>query len=925
MRAYNLKFILFFLSSMFLSLFCDAQNLKGIVMDSISKAPLFSASIIEKGTTNGVTSQFDGKFELTLKNIPTTIVIKYLGYKAKELRITEANKTVKIELAPNTVLMKRVEIVDQRISDKQKESALTVEALDINAIKQTPAENFYDGLGQLKGVDLTSASIGFKVINTRGFNSTSPVRSLQLIDGVDNQAPGLNFSLGNFLGASELDVMKVDIIAGASSAFFGPNAFNGVISMKTKSPFIHQGLSAKIKGAERNMFQGAVRYAQAFKNKDGKEKFAYKFNLFYLRADDWQADNLSPIDGSVVPNGNWGGHDAVNRYGDEDLEGGNSFTDTLSLFSRPGLGTFYRTGYKETDLVDYNSENLKLGVALHYKIKPETELIVASNFGTGTTVYQGENRFSLKDILFFQNRIEIRKEDKFFIRAYATNEDAGNSYDAVFTAFRMQNLAKDTRTWNTDYSAYWNQVIKPQLRTLEGFPQLIFNKEHLRVADSVMKANSAQMQLWHDETRRNADQQTSNIDEAPFYEPGTARFDSLFNVVTSTKLNEGGSRFFDKSALYHVQGEYKFTPDFADITLGGNYRIYTPNSEGTIFSDTAGRTITNQEVGFYSGIEKKLLEEKLKLSATVRLDKNVNFKPLVSPAISAVYKLNDNHTFRLSFSSAIRNPTLADQYLYFNVGRAILLGNLDGFDSLVTIESFGNFLNTLDRDTLEYFNVSPIQPEKVRSLEVGYRGILFDKVYVDGSYYLSFYKDFIGYNLGIDLELSQFNLPTHLQAYRIAANATERVTTQGFSVGFNYFFAKGYAINGNYSWNKLTSEVNDPIIPAFNTPENKFNIGISGNEIPKHIGIWNLEDFGFNINYKWIQGFVFEGSPQFTGTIDSYGLLDAQVNQKIPKWNCTFKLGASNLLNNEVFQVYGGPRIGRLAYLSVLLDLKPKE
>ena len=71
--------------------------------------------------------------------------------------------------------------------------------MGVQAIKQNASADFYEGLGNLKGVDLTAASIGFKVINTRGFNSTSPVRSLQIIDGVDNQAPGLNFSSGKFL------------------------------------------------------------------------------------------------------------------------------------------------------------------------------------------------------------------------------------------------------------------------------------------------------------------------------------------------------------------------------------------------------------------------------------------------------------------------------------------------------------------------------------------------------------------------------------------------------------------------------------------------------------------------------------------------------------------------------------------------------
>ena len=131
--------------------------------------------------------------------------------------VVESNKRVSVSLEEDAVVITGVEVTGSRISDKQKESPLTVEAMDLIAIKETPAADFYDGLGSLKGVDLTAASLGFKVVNTRGFNSTSPVRSLQIIDGVDNQAPGLNFSLGNFLGTSELDVNKVELVVGASS------------------------------------------------------------------------------------------------------------------------------------------------------------------------------------------------------------------------------------------------------------------------------------------------------------------------------------------------------------------------------------------------------------------------------------------------------------------------------------------------------------------------------------------------------------------------------------------------------------------------------------------------------------------------------------------------------------------------------------
>jgi hypothetical protein len=80
---------------------------------------------------------------------------------------------------------------------------------------------------------------------------------------------GLNFSLGNFLGTSELDILRLEVISGASGPFYGPNAFNGVISQETKDPFIHTGLTAMVRAGERNLLEGALRYAHIVKNKNG--------------------------------------------------------------------------------------------------------------------------------------------------------------------------------------------------------------------------------------------------------------------------------------------------------------------------------------------------------------------------------------------------------------------------------------------------------------------------------------------------------------------------------------------------------------------------------------------------------------------------------------------------------------------------------
>ncbi|MFQ5447039.1 MAG: carboxypeptidase-like regulatory domain-containing protein, partial [Saprospiraceae bacterium] len=435
---------------------------KGEVLDDSNNDPLIGASILVKGTGEGTVTDYDGTFELRIKKpLPVTVVVSYTGYEDQEVDITSPDGKLVVKLAETALTLTDIEVVGQRISEKQKASPLTVESLDLIGIKETPSDNFYDGLGSLKGVDITAASLGCKIINTRGFNSTSPVRSLQLIDGVDNQAPGLNFSLGNFLGSSELDVLGVELIQGASSAFYGPNAFNGVISMTTKSPFHQKGLSAMLKTGERSLRMTAVRWADAVKNKDGFDVFGYKFNFQYFEANDWVADNYQPVDGSFVTADNPGGYDAVNIYGDEFFPA--NFSDT-ALWNTPGLGSWYRSGYKEQDLVDYNTRNYKASVALHFRLNPakdyeSSEVILSSNFGSGTTVYQGDNRFSLKNILFYQHRLELRKQDKYFIRLYATQDDGGDSYDPYFTALRLQALSKDDLVWSDDYRRYWKTNI----------------------------------------------------------------------------------------------------------------------------------------------------------------------------------------------------------------------------------------------------------------------------------------------------------------------------------------------------------------------------------------------------------------------------------------------------------------------------------
>jgi hypothetical protein len=662
-----------------------------------------------------------------------------------------------------------------------------------------------------------------------------------------------------------------------------------------------------------------------------------------MKARDWEADNMAAVDGEISSN-NPGGYDAINRYGDEDTDGSlndvrNNFN--LNYFTHPGLGKFHRTGYMEKDIVDYNTRNLKAQTSLHYMITPKTELIYGTNYSTGTTVYQGDNRLSLKNIQFWQNKIEIIQKDKFFIRAYRTSEDAGDSYDAVFTAIKLQEYNQiSNQDWYTAYKNNWKNSFNwedvnwetaeynfiDQQWKFQGNPIDIL--DWIIMSDSVLIANTDLIISTHDATRNQTDLETNRL------VPGSIAFNDKLEEITSKIPSDGGTGFYDKSALNHIHGEYFLVNNDVDkVKIGGNIREYTPDTRGSLFMDTT-EMISNKEAGIYMGFEKK--SDAGTFSTTFRADKNENFDLNFSPAISLVLTPTEKDIIRFSVSSAIRNPTLADQYLYYNVGRAILIGNLSGHgtaygENLVTVQSLINYYlpAAQSKDSLKFFSVKPIQPEKARSAEIGYRTTLFNKVYIDANYYYSRYTDFIGYKIGVKYDtIGNNNTDAYeislnsIQAYRMAANAENTVTTQGASIGINYYLHSKYSLNGNYSWNKLNEDgTEDPIIPAYNTPEHKYNLGLSGRDIHFSNSKFFLRNFSFSVNYKWVEGFTYEGSPQFTGNVPTYDLVDVQVSKKLPELNATLKVGSSNVLNNMHYEVYGGPYIGRMTYCSLLFEL----
>ncbi len=958
-----------------------AQILTGSVVDGSTGEPLPGATVRIQGTSIGTLTNERGEFQLPLgqQKLPLYLVVSYVGYDTARV-LVQALKPLRIPLGEKEIIQQTVEIVEIRVSQKQQESPLTIETMDALAVRQSPSPDFYENLANLKGVDITTASLSFKIINTRGFNSTRPVRTLQMVDGMDNQAPGLNFSLGNFVGASEADIQSVELVVGANSALYGPNAFNGVIVMNLKDPFLQPGTSVLFKVGNRSLLETGFRHAHIL---DRRERWAFKVTGSFMQARDWPAENDAPTTQSLVGKDNPGGYDAVNRYGDEnpDPRSNNFESSRYSRYFSPGLGIYHRSGYWEKDLVDYTVRSIKLGAGLYFRPTSNTRLEYTANFGTGTTVYQGDNRYSIRDIIFFQHKLEWKGQN-YYIRAYHTTEDAGKSYDIVFTALLLQNSVKPGLRWSLDYKYAYDLYSKSLRDSLRRTGITHFSPQFDSVYAVLIQQYWDSILIWHQMARAYADSSRRFCDTCENrLIPGTPEFNAAFQRITSNpSFLGGGSRFVDNSSLYHLQGAYDWKiSDRFTLHLGGNYRLYRPKSYGTIFADTlidpndpskGYRRIQLYEWGVFAHLETRWLDDKLRFNLAARADAQQNFvrernilnRPSIektfralrynfiySPAVMLTYAVRPSHTLRVTYTSALRYPTLQDQYLYYNVGRAILKGNPNGMGNIIPLENLYDFLATNDQRYLTPIFVPGVRPERLRTWEIGYKGIWKHRLFVDAGYFFSWYRDFLGFRLVSTVPDLVGGTP--IQIYRLSANASEIVTTQGFAIGLYYFFAKKYTLSGSYTYavlNKGGGWMNDlarlgnrllgrsafreipphtdPIIPAFNTPPHKYNIGISATDLVSRLSLgektWEIRYWGFAITWRWVHGFWFEGSPQFTGYVPGYGTLDAQVSLRPGKTpDITYKVGGTNLLGWRFFQAYGAPFVGRLVYAGVWVDL----
>lgn len=924
-----------------------AQNtITGSVTDG-NKQSIPGANVVVSGSSTGASTDFDGTFKLTTNaKLPFSIKVSAVGFETVTVNVTSASQKVNVVLKGEENKLDEIVVSASRTPERILESPVTIERMGIQDIKKTASPSFYDGLENLKEVQMNTSSMTFKSVNTRGFATVANTRFMQLVDGMDNSSPLLNFVLGNMIGVSEIDVQSVELLPGASSALYGANAFNGILFMNSKSPFAYQGVSTYFKygvtsqeaAGTNSYYDFGIRFAHAF-----NKYFAAKANFTYMQATDWYATNYNDKTRSGVdrtdPN-----YDGINVYGDEastNIKGVGLKLEAMGLIPAGASNLLpnsnvSRTGYNEIDLTNNKAANKKVDFSFHGRPfgDERLEIIWQSKFGTGNAVYQGANRYYLNDFFMQQHKLEFKGKN-FFLRGYMTSEDGGHSYDMVFTGINVNRKWKDDNTWFGQYAGAFIQG------TLGGM--------------SPQQAHAA--------ARATAD--------TGRFLPGTPQFQNAFNQVINEADVLSGSKLVDNSKIYHSDVNYNFRDliKFAEIQAGGSFRAYELNSHGRIYTDANG-PIDYNEYGAYVQLMKKFMDDRLKFTGSIRYDKSKNFDGNYSPRLSLVYSAGErkNHIFRGSFQTGFRNPSTQDQYIGFNIGNAVLLGsapdNLTRFNETFNLSAEGQAYNGGPTKVMNgndaYYNsylassvnafsalagtnpvaaaallkkttASLVKPEEVKAFELGYRSV-FEGMSIDINGYYNIYNNFIG-NLNV---VSTFygtaqdspNLPIpgnpvtdagaqsiralqngEYRAYQLYTNSDVEIHSLGFGVGLSKKIVSDFELGVNYNYAQFDfDQAKDPSFEAgFNTPKHRVKVSVGNEKL--------FKNFGFNVSGRWNSEYEWESSFA-DGTIKSATVIDAQINYGIPQLKSVVKLGAANIGGKEYYQVIGAGLIGQQYFVS---------
>ena len=947
-------------------------TINGSVVDEENNQPLPGVNVVVKGTFSGVSADFDGNFTLSVdQELPVTLEFSYLGFKTQTVEVVSDQDNINISLSPGSDALDEIVISASRTPQRIFESPVPVEKYSLKQIEASTAADFFNGLGNVRSVNMTEAGLVFNQVSIRGFSDVYMEGLVTLVDGMNNQAPVFGFAFGNMIGLHQLDVQGIELLPGASSALYGADAYKGTLFINSKNPFDHEGISVMYRtgvteqdvAGSNNFTDIGVRLAKKL-----SDKWAIKATISHKEGTDWVPGDYRHYnpDRSINTNESYktqfSNYDGVNTEGERtfttstifnalaDLTG-NAALAGLSDFSPNYFDPITSPGYKISDLCGTNTYNTKGNFAIHYRPNSVSELSLQSLVGTGKAMLPtGGMMYNIDKVVVQQHKLDY-KRGGLNARVYYTHEDAGDTVAGLLMGTAVANAMPGGLLdgYGTPYlQTYLGAAAATRYAPPHPFSGLDSQTKVgaliQEIGTTIQTAaltpggdpSSLQFNDFFGGSTAPFHNLARSVADPLLLQPGTAAFNNAVDAATrSTADNLGvGARIQDISKVYNYEVDYDFGDkfNFGNVIVGAQLKNFDLNTGGTLYTDEDG-PIKYYQYGAYAQLKTDLFDEFISLTTSMRYDKvEVLDVGNVTPKLALLFNLSENKNIRFSAQQGFRNPTNQDMFIGYNTSAAVILGgtqsNIDRFSKTVLLENgnphnfTGKYVidNAVEIGTLADATngLGNVKAEVVTSYELGYR-YNSPKFTIDISAYMSNYVDKIaGKFVLVPVMTSAFNTPAaavgadSYYTFQVDSNFNDEFQTSGVNIESTFALSNNLSANLIYEYNKTDYEAKptDSYIISWNTPETRVKAGLNYSYGKLTIGA----NARYNSEYFYQSSYV-------NGTIAANTIIDAKLSYNIPSFKSVLEIGGNNIGGDNYVSIPGAGLIGSIYYAGLRLDL----
>lgn len=271
----------------------DTAVVTGTVVDGAQGTPLPGANVAfrteEAAAIAGASTDADGSFRIEgLAPGAYTVEVRFVGYEARTVSVTltaGSTRTLDVELSPATQSLETIVVSASRRQEKILDAPASISVLQPEEIQREVNTSSIEAIRSAPGVDMAQTGIDRREVVLRGFNEAFSGSAYVLTDYREAAVPSLAVNLHAIMPNMSTDIERVEVVRGPGSALYGPGVDSGVIHYFTKDPFQYPGTTVSVAGGSREYFAGQFRNAGTF-----TDNLGYKVTGQYARADEWGLD-----------------------------------------------------------------------------------------------------------------------------------------------------------------------------------------------------------------------------------------------------------------------------------------------------------------------------------------------------------------------------------------------------------------------------------------------------------------------------------------------------------------------------------------------------------------------------------------------------------------------------------------------------------